>query len=124
MCSRRERQRERVDDYISGNKYGLSTAGMEIVSGVAVARGLEDAIGSAIYSTPVFKCVCVCVSVCVNAFVRTRVCVCACVYGCVCVWDRVGAEVCVGVCVCVCVCICFMSAHSRLEDNMCFLRLA
>ena len=79
MCSRRERQRERLDDYISGNKYGLSTAGMEMLSGVAVARGLEDAIGSAIHSTPVFKCVCVRVCVCVCVFVCVRVCTWLCV---------------------------------------------
>lgn len=48
MCSQRERQRERGDDYIPGNKCGLSTAGMNTLSGVAVAYGLEDVSGSAI----------------------------------------------------------------------------
>lgn len=38
------------DDYIPGNKYGLSAAGMEMLSGVAVARGFEDVSGSATYT--------------------------------------------------------------------------
>lgn len=47
MCSQRERQRETGDDYIPGNKCRLPTAGMKILSGVAVAYGLEDVSGSA-----------------------------------------------------------------------------
>lgn len=42
MCSQRERQGEMGDDYIPGNKCGLSTAGMKMLSGIAVDRGLED----------------------------------------------------------------------------------
>lgn len=57
MCSQREKQREMGDDYIPipGNKCGLSTAGMKMLSGVAVAYGLEDVSGSA---TPL-NCICV-----------------------------------------------------------------
>lgn len=42
MCHQREKQREIGDDYIPGNKCGLSTAGMEMLSGVAVTYGLGD----------------------------------------------------------------------------------
>lgn len=37
------------DDYIPGNKCGLSTAGMKMVSAVAMAYGLEDVMGRALH---------------------------------------------------------------------------
>lgn len=61
MCSQRERQKEMGDDYIPGNKCGLSTAGMKILSGVAVAYGLEDVSGSATPQWSVYTCACVCI---------------------------------------------------------------
>lgn len=60
MCSQRERQKEMGDDYIPGNKCGLSTAGMKMLSRVAVAYGLEDVSGSATPLQSVYTCACVC----------------------------------------------------------------
>lgn len=72
------------DDYIPGNKCGLSTAGMKMLSGVAVAYGLENVSGSASPLNNVFTCASVCTftqSICV--------CVCRHVLQCplVCVWQ-------------------------------------
>lgn len=69
------------DDYIPGNKCGLSTAGMKMLSGVAVAYGLEDVSGSA---TPLQNFVHLCAHSCslISLCVWTYACVCinACVY--------------------------------------------
>lgn len=58
MCSQREKQREMGDDHIPGNKCGLLTAGMKMLSGVAVACGLEDVSGSATPLNNVFLYLC------------------------------------------------------------------
>lgn len=55
------------NDYVPGNKCGLSTAGMKMLSGMTVACELEDASGTATTPNNVFMCahytpfVCVCV---------------------------------------------------------------
>lgn len=46
------------DDYIPGNKCGLPTAGMKMLSGVAVAYGLEDVSGSATPLNNIFLYLC------------------------------------------------------------------
>lgn len=69
MCSQRERQREVGDDCIPGNKCGLSTAGMKMLSGVAVAYGLENVTGSASSLNNVFY-------VCINVHSYSLSCVC------------------------------------------------
>ena len=70
MCGRRERgERGEIGlDYSPGNKYGLSTSGVELISGVAAACGLVDVSGSALF----LWCVCVCVCVCVRVRERER----------------------------------------------------
>lgn len=73
MCSQRERQKEMGDDYIPGNKCGLSTAGIKMLSGVAVAYGLEDVSGLA---TPL-NCIC--------AHIQYYLCVCGHMHQCMCV---------------------------------------
>ena len=81
MCSQRERQREMGDDYILGNKCGLSTAGMKMLSGVAVAYGLEDVSGTASPLNSAFMCASV------STFIQS---IFMCVDTCfsVCVWQR------------------------------------
>lgn len=44
------------DDYIPGNKCGLSTAGMKMLSGMTVACVLDDVSGSATTPNNVFMC--------------------------------------------------------------------
>lgn len=44
------------NDYIPGNKCGLSTAGMKMLSGMTVTCGLEDISGSATTLNNVFMC--------------------------------------------------------------------
>lgn len=77
MCSQRERQRETGDDYIPGNKCGLSTAGMKMLSGVAVAYGLEDVSGSA---TPLNN---MCMSASVSTYIQS-----------LCAWTYASMHVC------------------------------
>lgn len=56
MCSQRERPREIGDDCIPGNKCGLSTAGMKMLSGVVLAYGLEHVSGLATSLNNAFMC--------------------------------------------------------------------
>lgn len=44
------------NDYISGNKCGLYTAGMKMLSGITVACVLEDASGTATTPNNLFMC--------------------------------------------------------------------
>lgn len=75
------------DDYISGNKYGLSTAGIEMLSEVAEACGLVGQPYTQLHCT-----VCMCVHVHTNAYIFMSVCICM----------RVQELTCLRVPVCVC----------------------
>lgn len=79
MCSQRERHRETGDDYIPGNKCGLSTAGMKMLSGVAVPYGLEDVSGSTTPLNNMYMCASACTFMHSSAFVCGGLCTNACV---------------------------------------------